>query len=609
MFLPISKTDMEERKWETLDFIYISGDAYVDHPSFGVAIISRVLEAHGYKIGIISQPNIKDPNWMDVLGTPRLGFLVTAGNIDSMVNHYSVSKKRRDYDYYSPGGKMGLRPDYPTIVYTQALKKKYPDIPVMIGGIEASLRRLAHYDYLSNSLKKSILIDSQADLLMYGMGERSIVEIADSLNSGLKISDVTYIKGTVWKTRSEEILPSDAIILPTYRQMCQDKINYAKSFYIQYQNNDAFNAKPLVEKYKDIYIVQNTPTEPLTRELMDWVYQLPYERNYHPIYEKFGGIPAILEVKNSITINRGCFGGCSFCALTSHQGRIIQSRSKESVIEEAKKIIKDPTFKGYINDIGGPTANFYLPSCKEQLTRGTCKNRECLHPKPCKNLIVSHLEYLDILRAVRKLPGIKKVFIRSGIRYDYLMYDKNPTFFKELVEHHISGQLKVAPEHVSNCVLNFMQKPNSELYFEFVKRYKEINRELNKNQYLVPYLMSSHPGSTLNDAIKLAEYLHNEKLSVEQVQDFYPTPSTLSTCMYYTGVDPRTLKEVYVAKTKEEKAMQRALIQYRNSQNYDLVKKALITANRFDLIGYGHHCLIKPDKPREKAMQRNKKNL
>ncbi len=596
MFLPVNKLDMEKRNWENLDFVYISGDAYVDHPSFGVAIISRVLEANGYKVGIIPQPDLSNPNWMDKLGVPRLAFLVAAGNIDSMVNHYSVSKRRRDYDYYSPGGKIGLRPDYPTIVYSKALKLKYPNIPVLIGGIEASLRRLAHYDYLSNSLKKSILIDSNADLLMYGMGERSIMEIADALNSGLNINDIIYVKGTVWKTKDITLLPKDKIILPSYKEMCQNKINYAKSFYLQYQNCDAFNAKPLVEEYKKIYIVQNTPSIPLTRELMDWVYQLPYERNYHPMYESLGGIPAIQEVKHSITINRGCFGGCSFCALTSHQGRIIQSRSKESVLREAEIISKDPSFKGYINDIGGPTANFYNPSCHEQLNRGTCKNKECLHPKPCKNLIVSHLEYLEILRAVRKLPGIKKVFIRSGIRYDYLMYDNNPTFFKELVEYHISGQLKVAPEHVSNCVLNYMQKPNFELYKEFVKKYKQLNKEMHKDQYLVPYLMSSHPGSTLNDAIKLAEYLNNEKLSVEQVQDFYPTPSTLSTCMYYTGVDPRTLKEVYVARTKEEKAMQRALIQYNNPKNYDLVKKALILCNRFDLIGYERRCLIRPHK-------------
>ncbi len=595
MFLPISKKDMQERNWEELDFVYISGDAYVDHPSFGVAIISRVLEAHGYKVGIIAQPDLNNINWMDKLGKPKLGFLVTAGNIDSMVNHYSVSKKRRDKDNYSPGGKTGLRPDYPTIVYSDKIKSKYPNVPVIIGGIEASLRRLAHYDYLTNSLKKSILIDSKADLLLYGMGENSIIELADSLNAGLNIQDITYIKGSVWKTNNKDLLPSDGIMLPTYKELCQNKLNYAKSFNIQYQNNDALNAKPLIEKYKDIYIVQNTPSEPLDRNMMDWVYSLPYERTYHPIYEKDGGVPAILEVKHSITINRGCFGGCSFCALTSHQGRIIQSRSKESIIEEAIKITEEKDFKGYINDIGGPTANFYNPSCKEQLKRGTCPNRECLHPKPCRNLIVSHKEYLDILRTVRKLPKIKKVFIRSGIRYDYLMYDKNDQFFEELVEHHISGQLKVAPEHISNCVLMYMQKPGNELYKEFVNKYKAINKKLNKEQYLVPYLMSSHPGSRLEDAIMLAEYLKKENLNVEQVQDFYPTPSTLSTCMYYTGVDPRTMKEVYVARTKEEKAMQRALIHFRNPKNYELVKKAIILAKRFDLIGYSKGCLIKPN--------------
>ena len=594
MFLPISKKDMVERKWEQLDFIYISGDAYIDHPSFGVAIISRVLEAHGYKIGIIAQPDITNSNWMDRLGTPRLGYLVTAGNIDSMVNHYSVSKKRRTTDYYSPGGKMGLRPDYPTIVYSNQIKDKYPDVPVIIGGIEASLRRLAHYDYLTNGLKKSILIDSKADLLLYGMGEKTIVEVADALNSGLNIKDIIYINGSVWKTNNVDYLPLDGIKLPDYKMLCQDKINYAKSFLIQYQNNDHYNSKPLIERYKDLYVVQNKPSEPLSQELMDWVYSLPYERNYHPIYEKDGGVPAIKEVKNSITINRGCFGGCSFCALTSHQGRIIQSRSKDSIIDEAKIIINSKDFKGYINDIGGPTANFYKPSCLKQLTRGTCPNKECLHPKPCRNLIVDHKEYLDILREVRKLPKVKKVFIRSGIRYDYLMYDKDDTFFKELIQHHISGQLKVAPEHISNCVLHYMQKPNVELYNDFVNKYKKLNKEYNKDQYLVPYLMSSHPGSTLNDAIKLAEYLHKENLSVEQVQDFYPTPSTLSTCMYYTGVDPRTMESVYVANSKEEKAMQRALIQYKNPKNYELVKKALIKAKRLDLIGYSKHCLIKP---------------
>ena len=592
MFLPICKQDLIDRGIEQLDFVYISGDAYVDHPSFGHAIISRVLEAHGYKIGIIPQPNIKDPNWMDCLGLPRLAFLVTSGNIDSMVNHYYVSKKRRTKDNYSPNGEMGLRPDNAVIKYCNMLKDKYPDIPVVIGGIEASLRRLAHYDYMEDRLKKSILIDSKADLLLYGMGERSIVEMADSLDSGLDISDIIYIKGSAWKTKNKDYLPTDAIFLPTYRDLKTDRLNYAKSFYVQYTNTDPFSSKPLVEEYNDMYVVQNTPTLPLDQELMDWTYSLPYERTYHPIYND-KPIPAIQEVQNSIVINRGCFGSCSFCALTMHQGRIIQSRSKESVVDEAKKIIKSPSFKGYIHDVGGPTANFYHPSCKKQLENGTCPKRQCLHPTACKNLEISHDDYLDILRTLRKLDGIKKVFVRSGIRYDYLMYDKDETFFRELVEHHISGQLKVAPEHISNNVLFYMQKPPKELYVKFTKKYKEINKQLKKDQYLVPYLMSSHPGCTLNDAIMLAEYIRDERIFVEQVQDFYPTPSTLATCMYYTGVDPRTMKPVYVAKSKEEKAMQRALMQYKNPKNHDLVKKALILAKRYDLIGNGPKCLIK----------------
>ena len=593
MFLPICKQDLIDRGIEQLDFVYISGDAYVDHPSFGHAIISRVLEAHGYKIGIIPQPNIKNPDWMDELGLPKLGFLVTSGNIDSMVNHYYVSKKRRLKDNYSPNGEMGLRPDNAVITYCNMIKNKYPDIPLIIGGIEASLRRLAHYDYISDKLKKSILIDSKADLLLYGMGERSIVEMADSLSAGLDISDIIYIKGSTWKTKNKDYIPSDAIFLPNYRELKTDRLNYARSFYVQYTNTDPFSAKPLVEEYDGIYVVQNTPSLPLDEELMDWTYSLPYERTYHPIYNN-KPIPAIQEVQNSIVINRGCFGSCSFCALTMHQGRIIQSRSKQSVVDEAKIIIKSPSFKGYIHDVGGPTANFYHPSCKKQLEEGTCPKRQCLHPTPCKNLEISHDDYLDILRTLRKLDGIKKVFVRSGIRYDYLMYDKDETFFKELVEHHISGQLKVAPEHISNNVLYYMQKPSKELYVKFTKRYKEINKELKKEQYLVPYLMSSHPGCTLNDAILLAEYIRDEKIYVEQVQDFYPTPSTLATCMYYTGVDPRTMKSVYVAKSKEEKAMQRALMQYKNPKNHDLVKKALIQANRKDLIGYSKHCLIKP---------------
>ncbi len=595
MFLPNCKQDLMERGIEQLDFVYISGDAYVDHPSFGHAIIGRVLESYGYKIGIIDQPDVTNPNWMDELGMPRLAFLVTAGNIDSMVNHYYVSKKRRTKDYYSPNGVMGKRPDNATIVYCNAIKSKYPNVPLVIGGIEASLRRLAHYDYISDSLKKSILIDSKADLLLYGMGERSIVEVAEALDSGLDISDIIYIKGSTWKTSNQDYLPTDAIHLPTYQELKQDKINYAKSFYIQYTNTDPFNSKPLIEEYNGIYVVQNTATLPLSKELMDWTYSLPYERTYHPKYNNTP-IPAIEEVQHSIVINRGCFGSCSFCALSMHQGRIIQSRSKESVVDEAKKIIKSKNFKGYIHDVGGPTANFYHPSCKKQMENGTCKLKQCLHPTPCKNLEVSHDDYLDILQTLRQLDGIKKVFVRSGVRYDYLMYDKNDLFFKELVRHHISGQLKVAPEHISDRVLYYMQKPTKSLYMRFVDKYKTLNKEFNKNQYLVPYLMSSHPGSQLEDAILLAEYIRDERIYVEQVQDFYPTPSTLSTCMYYTGVDPRDMKPVYVAKTKEEKAMQRALIQYKNPANYELVRNALIKAKRPDLIGYGPKCLIRPKK-------------
>lgn len=595
MFLPISKNDMKERNIEQLDFVYIVGDAYVDHPSFGHAIISRVLEAYGYSVGIISQPNLNDDNWTDLLGLPRLAYLVTSGNIDSMVNHYYVSKKRRTSDYYSPDGKMGLRPDNAVITYSNKLKEKHPSIPVVIGGIEASLRRLVHYDYISDTLKKSILIDSKADLLLYGMGERSIVEVAESLDSGLDIADIIYIKGSAFKTKNKDYIPSDAVFLPSYNELKENKLNYAKSFYIQYTNTDPYSGKPLVERYDDIFVVQNTAAFPLSEELMDWTYSLPYERTYHPIYDK-KPIPAIKEVQNSIVINRGCFGSCSFCALSMHQGRIIQSRSKASVVNEAKIIINKPYFKGYINDVGGPTANFYHPSCKKQLENGTCIKRQCLHPTPCKNLEVSHDDYLDILRTLRNLDGVKKVFIRSGIRYDYLMYDKNDLFFRELITHHISGQLKVAPEHVSDNVLFYMQKPPKSLYDKFTKKYKELNKELKKDQYLVPYLMSSHPGCTLNDAIMLAEYIRDERIFVEQVQDFYPTPSTLATCMYYTGVDPRNMKKVYVAKTKEEKAMQRALIQYKNPNNYELVYKALTICNRLDLIGYDKKCLIKPKK-------------
>lgn len=603
-FLPISKQDMEERGIRQLDFVYVCGDAYVDHPSFGHAIISRVLESHGYSVGIISQPDWKDDASITVLGEPRLGFLVSAGNMDSMVNHYSVSKKRRETDSYTPGGEMGKRPDYATVVYCNLIRRTYRTTPIIIGGIEASLRRLAHYDYWSNKVKRSILLDSGADLISYGMGERSIVEIADALNSGIDIKDITFIDGTVFKTKEKDII-YDAVELPSYDVIKEDKREFAKSFYIQYQNTDAFVAKRLYEPYERVYVVQNPPSKPLSQEEMDAVYALPYMRTYHPSYEAQGGIPAIKEVKFSLISNRGCYGGCNFCALTFHQGRIIQTRSHESIIDEAKKITEDPEFKGYIHDVGGPTANFRAPACSKQMTKGACPNRQCLFPTPCKNLEVDHRDYVELLRKLRELPKVKKVFVRSGIRFDYLIYDKDQTFLRELCEHHVSGQLKVAPEHISNAVLEKLGKPSVEVYNRFVDAYYRMNKKIGKEQYLVPYLMSSHPGSTLKEAIELAEYLRDHNLSPEQVQDFYPTPSTISTCMYYTGLDPRTMQPVYVATNPHEKAMQRALIQYKNPKNYELVKEALQKAGREDLIGYDKKCLIRP-RQNTKAFQKPK---
>lgn len=593
-FLPICKKDMDERGIQQLDFVYVIGDAYVDHPSFGHAIISRVLEAHGYTVGIISQPDWKDDHSISILGEPRLGFLVAAGNMDSMVNHYTVSKKRRSTDAYTPGGVMGKRPDYATITYCNLIRRNYKKTPIIIGGIEASLRRLAHYDYWSDSLKRSILLDSGADLLLYGMGERSIVEVADALNSGLLVRDITFIDGTVYKTRKKEDI-YDAIFLPDYSELKADKKNYAKSFYVQYQNTDPFSGKRLAESYDyKTFVVQNPPSKPLTIEEMDDVYALPYMRTYHPSYEKAGGVPAISEVKFSLVSNRGCFGGCSFCALTFHQGRIIQVRSHESIIEEAKMLTKEPDFKGYIHDVGGPTANFRAPACKKQLQHGACPNKQCLFPKPCDNLIADHRDYRALLKQLRALPGVKKVFIRSGIRFDYLLADKDQSFLKELCEYHVSGQLKVAPEHISDAVLKYMGKPENSVYRRFVQSYQKMNEKIGRKQFLVPYLMSSHPGSTLKEAVELAEFLRDFGYMPEQVQDFYPTPSTLSTCMYYTGVDPRTLEPVYTAVNPHEKAMQRALIQYRNPKNYELVSEALHKAGRTDLIGFDKKCLIRP---------------
>ena len=598
-FLPVCRKDMEERGWDAVDFAYVIGDAYVDHPSFGPAIISRILEANGYRVGIISQPDWKDNTSIMEYGEPKLGFLISGGNMDSMVNHYSVSKKRRKTDAFTPGGVMGKRPDYATIVYGNLIRQVYKKTPIIIGGIEASLRRLAHYDYWSNHLKRSILLDSGADLISYGMGERSIVEIADALKSGIAVGDITFIDGTVYKAKDLSSV-YDAVTLPSYEELKKDKLNYARSFYVQYCNTDPFSGKRLVEPYSDhLYVVQNPPAKPLSQPEMDRVYSFPYMRTYHPSYEAAGGVPAIEEVKYSLISNRGCFGGCDFCALTFHQGRIIQTRSHESLLAEANQFIRDKDFKGYIHDVGGPTANFRAPSCEKQLQYGVCKEKQCLFPKPCRNLKVDHKDYLKLLRKLRELPNVKKVFIRSGIRFDYLMADKDDTFFRELCEHHVSGQLKVAPEHISDAVLQKMGKPENRVYEAFTEKYKKINQKLGKNQFLVPYLMSSHPGSTMKEAVELAEYLRDLGYMPEQVQDFYPTPSTISTCMYYTGVDPRTMEKVYVPVNPHEKAMQRALIQYRNPKNYDLVMEALKKAGRMDLVGYDRHCLIRPRQPKQ----------
>ena len=603
-FLPICRVDMEKRGWTQCDFVYVTGDAYVDHPSFGTAIISRVLESRGYKVGIISQPDWKDDGSIAILGEPRLGFLVSGGNMDSMVNHYTVSKKRRKNDAYTPGGVMGKRPDYAVTVYCNLIRRTYPKIPVIIGGIEASLRRLAHYDYWAGKLKHSILIDSQADLISYGMGERSIVEIADALDSGLNIRDITFIDGTVYKTSSLDSV-YDAIVLPSYDEMTADKKIYAESFYTQYCNTDPISGKRLVEPYRDnLYVVQNPPSKPLTMEEMDRVYSLPYMRAWHPSYDPLGGVPAFSEIKFSLISNRGCFGSCSFCALTFHQGRIIQARSHESLVEEAKMLTEEPDFKGYIHDVGGPTANFRYPACEKQLEHGACRQRQCLFPKPCKNLRADHTDYVELLQKLRKLPKVKKVFVRSGIRFDYVLADSSRQFLKELCQYHVSGQLKVAPEHVSDQVLSLMGKPENRVYRKFCQEYKEMNQRLGLKQYLVPYLMSSHPGSTMKAAVELAEYLRDLGYMPEQVQDFYPTPSTLSTCMYYTGLDPRTMKPVYVPANPHEKAMQRALIQYRRPENRELVEEALRLAGRTDLIGYGPKCLIRPDKGKRPSQER-----
>ena len=593
-FLPVTREEMEERGIFQPDFVYISGDAYVDHPSFGAAIITRLLESRGYSVGMISQPDWKKKESIALFGEPRLAFLVSAGNMDSMVNHYTVSRKHRKTDAYSPGGKMGLRPDRAVTVYSNLIRQTYKDTPIILGGIEASLRRMAHYDYWADTMKRSVLMDSGADMISYGMGERSILKIAEYLDMGIPIEHITNIPGTVYKTKET---PQKGILLPSYEQVSADKRAYAESFRVQYENTDPFTGKVLIESYKGKgFIVQNPPSKPLSQKEMDEVYGLSYTGTCHPMYEKAGKIPAIEEIRFSITSNRGCFGGCNFCALAFHQGRIVQTRSQESILEEARRFTKEQDFKGYIHDVGGPTADFRHPSCKKQMTKGICTNRQCLFPKPCKNLEADHEDYLELLRKLRKLPGVKKVFIRSGIRFDYVLRDPSPEFMDELIRYHVSGQLRVAPEHVSDRVLYYMGKPEHQVYEEFVRRFYKANEKYGMKQYAVPYLMSSHPGCTMKEAVKLAEYVRDMGFMPEQVQDFYPTPSTMSTCMYYTGIDPRTGEKVYVPRDPREKAMQRALLQYRKPENYELVREALEKAGRTDLIGFERKCLIRPRK-------------
>lgn len=600
-FLPVTREEMTDRGWQQCDFVYICGDAYVDHPSFGMAIITRLLEAHGYKVGVIAQPDWKDEKSIQVFGEPRLAFLVSAGNMDSMVNHYTVARKRRKSDAYTPGGIIGKRPDYAVAVYGNLIRRVYKHTPILIGGIEASLRRMGHYDYWSDKVKRSVLLDSAADILMYGMGEHSMLELAEALDAGIDVSDITYVRGTVYKTNRNNV-PSETVFLPEFERIKQDKKAYAESFKIQYGNTDPFTASAMAEEYPHgVCVVQNPPAYPVTTMEMDDIYSYKYTYTYHPSYEKDGGVSAVNEVKFSITSNRGCFGGCNFCALTFHQGRIVQARSHESILEEAKRMTDFPDFKGYIHDVGGPTANFRAPSCKKQLTKGVCADRQCLFPRPCRNLKADHKDYVELLRKIRKLPKVKKVFVRSGIRYDYVLADKDNTFMNELVRYHISGQLRVAPEHVSPDVLKLMGKPSNDIYNEFCKRYERINTKIHAEQYVVPYLMSSHPGSTIKDAIMLAEYIRDLGYMPEQVQDFYPTPSTVSTCMYYTGINPLTMEKVYVPVNPHEKAMQRALIQYKRPENYELVKEALLREGRSDLIGFGSKCLIPPRK-----IERNK---
>ncbi|HKM01170.1 MAG TPA: YgiQ family radical SAM protein [Sedimentibacter sp.] len=591
-FLPINIDDMKKRGWDECDFVFVTGDAYVDHSSFAAAVLSRLLERFGYRVGIIAQPDWKDLSSFKVLGQPKIAFLVNSGNIDSMVNHYTTFKKKRSSDAYSPDGKANLRPDRAVTVYSNRIREAYKDVPIIIGGIEASLRRLSHYDYWSDSVKRSVLLDSGADLLVYGMGEKAIIEIADSLKSGIPVEEITFINGTIYKTKDKE-RPYNPIFLPTYNEVVSSKQKYGESFKIQYENTDSKSARTLVEQYDTVYVVQNPPMDILSGQDLDDVYDMDYMMDYHPVYNSSKGIPALNEIKFSITSVRGCFGGCNFCALNFHQGRIIQARSHKSILNEVEKMKNNKDFKGYIHDVGGPTANFRILACKKQEKYGACINKECLTPEKCSNLQVDHKDYVELLKKIRNVEGIKKVFVRSGIRYDYAIYDNNDDFIDELCRYHVSGQLRTAPEHVSESVLKLMGKPSIKTYNKFVEKFNKINKKINKEQYIVPYFISSHPGSKLKDAIELAEYIRDMGHIPEQVQDFYPTPGTLSTCMYYTGFNPLTNEDVYVPKDKEERRMQRALLQYTKKENYELVLKALKKENRYDLIGKGPKALIK----------------
>ena len=602
-FLPITVEEVEERGWDEIDFVFVTGDSYVDHPSFGVSIISRVLEAKGYRVAILSQPNWKDERNFNPFGKPKLGFFVTSGNIDSMVAHYTVNKKKRSDDAYTAGGKSGKRPDRAVIVYSRILRKLYPDSPIILGGLEASLRRFAHYDYWDDSVRQSILFDSQADILTYGMGENQTIEIAKRLAQGKSVKQLRDIKGICYYVPTSEYKPGPVVDLPSYERVCESKKEYAIAARKELEEADAVRGRTVIQRHGKYILVQNPPMPPLTTEELDWVYSLPYEKYYHPSYEELGGVPGIKEVEFSITHNRGCFGACNFCSIAFHQGRAITVRSKESVLDEARRLVKNPRFKGYIHDVGGPTANFRLPSCTFQKDHGMCKNKKCLAPKPCRNLQVNHEEYIDILREMRAIKGIKKVFIRSGIRFDYLMEDESKEFFHELVKYHVSGQLKVAPEHCSAAVLDKMGKPHIETYKRFQDEFYKFTKQVGKEQYLVPYLMSSHPGSTLKDAVELALFLKKEHIRPEQVQDFYPTPGTISTAMFYTELDPYTLEPVYVPKTMKEKHMQRALLQYFNPKNKEIVVEALRKAGRTDLIGNGKNCLV--SMPQNMRTQRN----